>query len=287
MRDRLRRHVQVLAGDIGERHIWHPDGLAAAERYIAAAMREAELSVERQAFDARGAPVANVIGTWTPEASHREAIVVGAHYDSVVGTVGANDNASGVAALLELARVLAADGEALPVRFVAFVNEEPPFFLTDDMGSRQYAIRCRARGDRIRAMLSLETLGCYSDRPFSQSYPPPLGFFYPRTGNFVAFVGNLRSRTLVRRCVRTFRSLVRFPCEGAALPGYLPGIFWSDHWSFWREGYPAAMVTDTALFRYGYYHLRGDTPEKLNYGRLARVVNGLARVVRALANPES
>jgi hypothetical protein len=283
VQDRLRRHVETLASEIGERHIWNPAGLAAAGEYVAASMRDAGLTVERQVFEARGASVANVIGVSDAAAASSDVLVIGAHYDSVIGTVGANDNASGVAALLELARALRSDAPATPIRFVAFVNEEPPFFLTAAMGSRQYAMRCRARGERVRAMLSLETLGCYSDRPFSQSYPIPLGFFYPRTGNFVAFVGNLRSRALVRRCVRTFRSSVAFPCEGAALPGYLPGIFWSDHWSFWREGYPAAMVTDTALFRYGYYHLKGDTPEKLDYGRLARVVLGLRTVVLELA----
>ncbi len=282
VRDRLRQHVETLASQIGERHIWNPTGLAEAEEYVAAVMKEAGLTVERQVFEARGASVANVIGV-SDEGVDSDVLVIGAHYDSVIGTVGANDNASGVAVLLELARAIRSDAPAVPLRFAAFVNEEPPFFLTSAMGSRQYAMRCRARGERVRAMLSLETLGCYSDRPFSQSYPIPLGFFYPRTGNFVAFVGNLRSRALVRRCVRTFRSSVAFPCEGAALPGYLPGIFWSDHWSFWREGYPAAMVTDTALFRYGYYHLKGDTPEKLDYGRLARVVLGLRRVVLELA----
>jgi hypothetical protein len=133
-------------------------------------------------------------------------------------------------------------------------------------------------------MLSLETLGCYSDRPRSQSYPLPLGFLYPRTGNFVAFVGNLRSRGIVRRCVGSFRGHTAFPCEGGALPGYLNGVYWSDHWAFWRAGYRAAMVTDTALFRYGYYHLPGDTPEKLDYGRLAKVVAGVSRVVMDLGH---
>lgn len=285
LREELRRHVQVLASDIGERHIWNAGSLDAAAGYILRHFSGAGLSVTEERFAVRGAEVANVIAEVEPSVpeTETETVVVGAHYDSVVGTVGANDNASGVAALLELARLQAERPRRRRIRFVAFVNEEPPFFLTSEMGSRRHARRCRERGERVSAMLALETLGCYSDRRFSQSYPFPFGLFYPRTGNFVAFVGNLRSRALVRRCIGTFRRRAAFPSEGTAAPGYLPGVFWSDHWSFWREGYPALMVTDTALFRYGYYHLAGDTPEKLDYGRLARVVAGLARVVEELA----
>ncbi len=284
IRERLRGHVRVLAAEIGERHIWHPGSLDAAADYVERELQAAGWKVERQSFDVHGVTVRNVVGTLGPDRRSAGAIVIGAHYDSVIGTVGANDNASGVAALIEVARILGEEARTMPVRAVGFVNEEPPFFLSADMGSRRYAARCAGRGERIRAMLSLETLGCYSDRSRSQSYPLPLGLFYPRTGNFVAFVGNLRSRDLVRRCVGSFRSHTAFPCEGGALPGYLPGIYWSDHWAFWREGYPAAMVTDTALFRYGYYHLPGDTPEKLDYGRLARVVTGVSRVVMDLVD---
>jgi hypothetical protein len=268
---RLRAHVRALADEIGERHVWHRGSLEAAAGYVEGAFRGAGLAVDAQHFAVRGVTVRNVIGAIGPDDASADCVVIGAHYDSVVGTAGANDNASGVAALVEVARALATRSLQRPVRAVAFVNEEPPFFLTADMGSRRYARMLAQRGVQVHAMLSLETLGCYTDRPLSQSYPIPLGLLYPRTGNFVAFVGNLRSRGLVRRCVRSFRSHTRFPCEGAALPGYVPGVFWSDHWAFWREGYPAAMVTDTALFRYGYYHLPGDTSEKLDYGRLARV----------------
>lgn len=283
VRARLYRHVGVLAEDIGERHLWHTGSLDRAARYIEDEFRGAGYTVDTQPFIVRGVTVRNVIGALGPDDTAADHLVIGAHYDSVVGTVGANDNASGVAALIEVARIVAERGAGLPIRAVAFVNEEPPFFLTADMGSRRYARKLAERGIRVRGMLSLETLGCYTDRPFSQAYPIPLGLLYPRTGNFVAVVGNLRSRSLVRRCVGRFRAHTRFPCEGAALPGYLPGVFWSDHWAFWREGYPAAMVTDTALFRYGHYHLPGDTPEKIDYDRLARVVTGVARVVADLA----
>lgn len=283
IRTGLRRHVETLAAAIGERHIWNDGSLAAAADYVERALAAAGLPVTRQRFAVRGVEVANVVGEIGAARPDREVVVVGAHYDSVIGTVGANDNASGVAALLELARLLADRPLARQVRLVAFANEEPPFFLSSDMGSRQYARRCREGRDRVVAMLALETMGCYSDRRFSQSYPFPFGLFYPRTGNFIAFVGNLRSRALVRRCVGAFRRHAAFPSEGTAAPGYLPGVFWSDHWAFWREGYRALMVTDTALFRYGYYHLAGDTPEKIDYARLARVVTGLAGVIEELA----
>jgi Zn-dependent M28 family amino/carboxypeptidase len=173
------------------------------------------------------------------------------------------------------------------VRFVAFTNEEPPFFLSRKMGSRVYAIRSRQRGENIVAMFSLETMGYYSEAPDSQSYPFPFGLFYPHTANFIGFVGNIGSRHLVRQALASFRNHAQFPSEGTAAPGWLTGIGWSDHWSFWREGFRAIMITDTALFRYGPYHTDYDTPDKVDYDRLARVTDGVAKVVAELANAPS
>jgi hypothetical protein len=167
---------------------------------------------------------------------------------------------------------------------VAFVNEEPPYFTTSQMGSFVYAKECRKRKDKITAMLSLETIGFYSDQDGSQSYPPPLSLFYPSKGNFIGFVGNLSSRRLVRRVVGSFREHAKFPSEGAALPGWVPGVFWSDHWSFWKHGYHALMVTDTAPFRYVHYHTPEDTIDKIDFERLARVVAGLEKVVADLTS---
>jgi hypothetical protein len=133
-------------------------------------------------------------------------------------------------------------------------------------------------------MLSLETIGFFSDVAGSQRYPLPFGLLYPRTGNFIAFVGNIASRALVRRSIAAFRQHTAFPSEGVAAPGWMTGIGWSDHWAFWQEGYPGVMVTDTALFRYAPYHTRADTPDQINYEHMARVVAGLARVVTALAD---
>jgi Zn-dependent M28 family amino/carboxypeptidase len=214
-----------------------------------------------------------------------DIILIGAHYDSVIGSPGANDNATGVAALLELSRLAAARNLGTAVRFVAFVNEEPPHFQTAQMGSRVYAKQARARGDRIRAMLSLETLGYYSEAPASQGFPfPSVMFrrFYPDRGNFVLFVSNFGSRPLLRQAVELFRAQSDFPVESIATFELVPGVDWSDHSSFWAEGYPALMVTDTALYRYPYYHTEQDTPEKVNYGALARIVDGLAGMLWAL-----
>jgi Zn-dependent M28 family amino/carboxypeptidase len=212
-----------------------------------------------------------------------EIVVVGAHYDSVPESPGANDNASGVAGVIEIARELRGKRPERTVKLVAFVNEEPPFFFFGEMGSGVYARAARLRGDDIRVMLSLEMLGCYSDEVRSQAYPPLLRFFYPATGNFIAFVSNLRSRRVLEDVVRAFRRGSDFPAEKLASPGIVPGVAWSDQLSFWREGYPAVMVTDTAFYRYRHYHLATDTPEKLRYPEMARVVAGLARAVTTLA----
>jgi Zn-dependent M28 family amino/carboxypeptidase len=282
-REHLRRHVEVLAGQLGERNVWRPEALAAAARYIRDTLEGFGYRVAAQAFESEGQRLENLEAELPGDAAPGEIIVLGAHYDTVAGTPGANDNASGVAALLELARVLADSRFPRSLRLVAFVNEEAPFFYTKAMGSTRYADRARRRGERIEAMLSLETIGYYTDRPHSQLYPFPFALFYPDTGNFVGFVGNLASRGLVRRALGAFRATTAFPAQGVAAPGQVKGVHWSDHWSFWQAGYPAIMVTDTALFRYPDYHAPTDTPEKLDYAALARVTRGLAQVAAALA----
>jgi hypothetical protein len=281
--DNLRRHVAELAGRIGERNVWRPGALAEAAAYIRRALEAAGYTVNLQPFASHGLAVHNLEAVLPGHGAAEESIVAGAHYDSVAGTPGANDNASGVAALLELARLLA--GTKLPrtVRFVAFANEEAPFFYGEEMGSKRYADRARARGERIAAMLSLETIGYYTDRPASQRYPFPFSLFYPDTGNFIGFVGDLSSWRLVRRAIGAFRAVTALPSEGVAAPRATKGVHWSDHWSFWQAGYPAIMVTDTALYRYPHYHAATDTPEQLDYGGLARVTGGLAQVIAALA----
>jgi Zn-dependent M28 family amino/carboxypeptidase len=261
--ERLRRHVETLAAR--ERNA----DLETAARYI-----ESELGpgARRQAYPSAGRTVHNVeVG--------EGAIVVGAHYDTVPGSPGADDNASGVAVLMELAKILS----LRQIRLVAFANEELPYSHGDEMGSFVYARRARQRGERIGAMFSLEMLGCYDDAPGSQRYPPVIGWFYPDRANFIAFVGDLGARRLVKRAHRLFRRHSDFPSQSLAAPAFVPGITRSDHWSFRRHGYPAVMVTDTAFNRYPHYHLPSDTPEKLDYERMARVTLGLAAMLRELA----
>ena len=282
LRDELRRDVQEIAGEIGERNIEHYKELAAAADFIERSFSEAGLHPRRDEYDVAGRQCENIeaeIAGLRPE-----IVVIGAHYDSVFGSPGANDNGSGVAALLALARRFAGKSSGRTLRFVAFTNEEPGHFQTEQMGSWVYAHRCQERGNRIAGMISLETIGYFSNVPGSQKYPMiGLRFLYPSVGNFIGFVGNVSSRALVRHALRTFRAHATLPSEGAALPAGVPGIGWSDHWAFWQHGYPAIMVTDTAPFRYPHYHARSDTPEKLDYESMTRVVGGLQYVISDLA----
>ena len=280
----LRGHVFKLADEIGERNIWLPQKLNAAAVYIEQVWQEQSFAVQRQEYAARGVESANLIIEIPGIAMPDQIIVVGAHYDTVLGSPGANDNGSGVASLLELSRLLAGMKPSRTIRLVAFTNEEPPFFLRLDMGSRVYASRSRSRNENIVGMLSLETMGYYSEAPNSQEYPFPFSFFYPDTADFIGFVGNIRSYKLMKQSLAAFRHHTQFPSEGTAAPEWITGIGWSDHWSFWREGYRAIMVTDTAFFRYEQYHTRQDTPEKIDYNRLARVTGGMAEVIAELAN---
>lgn len=282
LRAELVASVQKLAGEIGERNMSRYPQLLAAADFIESSFAATGLAPRRNSYELRGRALDNIeveIRGSTPE-----IFVVGAHYDSVSGSPGANDNASGVAALLALARRFAGKSPEKTLRFVAFVNEEPPYFQTEEMGSLVYAKSCKARGDRIAGMISLETIAYFSDAPHSQNYPSAgLGFFYPSKGNFIGFAANTSSRSLLRRTVSAFRKTGKLPCQGASLPAAIPGIGWSDQWSFWQCGYPALMVTDTAPFRYSHYHEPTDTPDKLDYDRFALVVSGMETVIAELA----
>lgn len=283
MADRLRGHVEKLAGEIGERNTVHYDALKSAADYIGSRFRALGLPVRYEKYLADDKEVSNIVVEIKGSVHPDEIVVIGAHYDSVEGSPGANDNASGVAAVLELARLSRDAKPQRTIRFVAFVNEEPPYFQNEEMGSLVYARQAKKQGDKVVAMLAMETIGCYSDLPKSQHYPPPFSLFYPSTGNFIGFVSDVGSRTLLRNAIGTFRETTRFPSEGVAAPGWIQGIGWSDHWSFWQAGYPGLMVTDTAPFRYPHYHEPTDTPDKLDYGKMARVVAGISRVVEKLA----
>src|SRR6478736_3384014 len=256
LREELRANVQKVAGEIGERNMSHYAQLNAAADFIEDSFSRAGLRTRRDSYETGGQPCHNI-----------EAEI----------------NGSGAAAVLALAKRFASAKPKQTLRFVAFVNEEPPYFLSGEMGSQVYARRCKERGDKISAMISLETIGYFSDAPGSQTYPSPgLGLFYPNVGNFIGFVSNVHSRSLLRRVITSFRKHAKIPSEGAALPSFIPGVSWSDQWSFWRHGYPGIMVTDTAPFRYPYYHSANDTPDKLDYDRFALVVSGMERVIEAL-----
>lgn len=284
---RLRRHVEVIAHE--PHNLDQPGALARVADYIVQVLSQYGHRPERQIFEVQGQSVENIAVTVNasgPRPAER-TIVVGAHYDSFGQSPGANDNGSGTAAVIELVRLLS-DLTTLRTRLilVLFVNEEPPYFQTLDMGSVRFAKLLAARGEPVAAMLSLETIGFYSDRPRSQRYPKPLNLLFPSTASFIAFIAMPGSRGLLHSVVRAFRETTPFPSIGGVGPSLIPGIGWSDHWAFAEVGFPAVMVTDTALFRYPHYHLPTDTPDKIEYEKLARITKGLERVIRALASVE-
>ncbi len=303
MSERLRKDVVVLASEIGERHVWLPEALERAASYVETRMAGLGYSHSAQTYEVEGQTVRNIVleikGNKWPD----EVIVVGAHYDSrcgmkhrrstvrvpgLKGTPGANDNASGIAALLELARIY--EGDEKPdrtLRLVAFVNEEHPFFQTPRMGSWVYARACRAKRENVVGMIAFDDLGFYTDAPQTQVYPFPLNLAYPSVGNFVAFVSNRHSRNFLQRSLSLFRKGAALPTIGCSVPAVIPRIGWSDDWAFWQEGYPAFCITDTAFLRYREYHTTDDTPDKLDYGKMAEVVSGVRRVLDGLLSGAS
>lgn len=286
----LREYVEVLSdatggvGRVGNRSMFYPKRFAASAVWIHDQLNAIGFSDIHEYPVERGSPVPNlevvIPGTKMPA----EIIVVGAHYDAFQGSPGADDNASGVAACLYLARRFKLLPQARTLKIVFFVNEEPPAFWTADMGSWVYAKACRARKDNIVAMLSIESIGYYSDAPGSQRLLPPMNRLYPTTGNYIAFVSNYSSRSLNKRAIKVFRDTTQFPSEGGSPPEWMPGVGWSDHWSFWQEGFRAFMITDTATFRHPSYHTPFDNVDKMDFDRMSRVVEGIERVVTDLAS---
>ena len=275
MTGRLQAHVETLAEDIGERNVFRPAALNDAASYIESEWGRQGYGVSRLPYEVSELHCANLEITRNGNARRGEILLIGAHYDSVEGSPGANDNASGVAALLEISRAFVAIEPAMTVRFIAFVNEEPPFFMSSQQGSMVYAREARRHGDDIRLMASLETIGWYSNRPGSQHYPPLFNLFYPNRANFVGMVSDFGSKAAMRQLARAFRAQSEFPLQTVATFRFVPGVTWSDHRSFWLQGYPAVMITDTAPYRYPYYHRASDTPDKLIYPDFAQVTLGL------------
>ena len=297
----LKSHVTFLASDVRGRNHHLNNSLAPSKNYIIDQFRSYGYHVSLQEYKAfpksdsnmdmeltdeknQGETYANIEVELPGKDKPAEIIIVGAHYDSLAGSPGANDNASGVAGVLEIARRLYGQSNSRTIRFIAFVNEEPPFFQRQSMGSLVYANRSAAKGENIIGMIALETIGYFSEMPGSQHYPAPLSFFYPNKGHFIGFVGNLTSRQLLRKSLAIFRTDAMIPSEGVVLPAIIPGVGWSDHWSFWKNDYPAIMITDTAPYRYPHYHTEQDTPDKINFEKMTRVILGVQNLVKVLAN---
>jgi Zn-dependent M28 family amino/carboxypeptidase len=285
LESQVRTDVNFLAGTVGERNVPHKSAqLEQSAAFIERSMKSAGYQPRSQWYRVAGTQCRNIEAEITGTDPSGDTVIVGAHYDSAPGSPGADDNASGVAVMLALARSLA--GIRLPrtLRFVGFANEEPPYFWRSEMGSLVYARQSHQQGEHVVAMISIESVGYYATSRGSQQYPAALGATYPSRGNFVAIIGNLPSRPLVEETAGTFRTAGAFPVIGASVPQTVLGAGGSDHWSFWQQGVSAIQITDTALYRNPYYHTPRDTPDRLNYDHLARFTWAMREVVRELAN---
>lgn len=285
----LARHVQRLAGEIGERNNTRPRAFEEAAQYIEGVLRDSGLPVRSQAFMSSDGFTARNIEAILPGSEPGATLVIGAHYDTI-DCAGANDNASGVAALLEIATALAQQSTQPKhtLRLVAFANEEPPYFGSPDMGSWVYAQRLKEERERLLGMVCLETVGYYTTDRGSQQIPHPLSLLYHNDiGNFIAFCSNPRSKAFLQMLLQAFRRHSRFPSEGLAVPlSLVPDLALSDNMCFWEAGFSAVMVTDTVYLRYRHYHQPTDTADKLNYDAFARVTWGLTRALGSLAMNE-
>ena len=282
---RLRGHVEAVASK--PHSVRYYANLEKSALYIERTLASFGFDPRSQRYDVEGKSVRNIEVVLEPDGggAAKGTYVFGAHYDSPDDTPGANDNGTGVAALLELARLLAEQPPAARthrLRLVFFVNEEQPYSWTEAMGSWRYARSLSEAGEMVVGMAALETIGYFSDKRGSQSFPSPFGLIYPDTGNFIAFVGLPGSRRFLGRALRCFRRSAAFPAIGGVAPAFIDGVALSDHWSFHQFGYPAFMITDTAPYRNPYYHRLNDTPANVDYESLARVTAGLDAVIRFL-----
>jgi len=285
--ERLKKDVEFISLKIGERNVIRRySELISTANYIEKSLTSAGFEVIHEKFESDGKPVSNIyvekMGAKKPD----EIVIIGAHYDTVPFSPGANDNASAVAANLELARLFSKRSSDRTLRFVFFVNEEYPYFMTKRMGSLVHAMACARKEEDIKAMLCLECVGCYSRKPKSQKYPFILKPFYPIRGDFITFVGNVRSRALIHGVLSSFRKNTKFPSEGIAATELVRDICRSDHYPFWKQGWPALMVTDTANFRYKEYHTPDDLPHLIDFDCMSRVTMGLYRVIDEIQSGE-
>ena len=293
--DRLKQTITHLSEKIGERNLRFPKKLNEAADYLQSTLESMDYKVERQSFEVtnsqeeryNGIPCHNLITEIVGKDKPKEIVLIGAHYDTALTTPGANDNGSGVAALIEIANQLRGKRFSKTIRLVCFTNEEPPFFQNEgQMGSWVYAKLCKQRRDDLKLVLSLETMGYFTDAQNSQNYPPQLASKYPSQGNFIGLVSNMESKKILDEVATSLRKHCeeKVDVQKAALLSVFPGVGWSDHWSFWQEGYMGIMVTDTALFRYPHYHRPTDTVDKIEFVRYSQVVDGLVKTIEEFAN---
>jgi Zn-dependent M28 family amino/carboxypeptidase len=276
----LYAHVKALSAEIGSRSVYEYDRLNAAKNYIITSLTAMGHKPELQTYTYEGKPFSNIIVTIPGKDRLGEVVLVGAHYDTYAGTPGADDNASAVAMLLELCRFLKDDQQVRTLKFVFFTLEEPPAFRSDFMGSAVYADKAHERGENIVAMLCLEMVGYYSDRKGEQGFPLPLmSLFYPTTPNFISVIGNFSSRRLVYDVADSLKKEGSLSVKTMATFSYFPGVDFSDHRSFWKQGYPAVMITDTAFFRNPNYHGETDTIETLDFKKMEVLLWGLLQTV--------
>lgn len=281
--DRIKDHLKELTVTIGERSVGVPKNLDRTVDYIERFYRNLGLPVHREPYNYHNSIVSNVVAEINSDSRANNRFVVGAHYDSVIGTVGADDNASAVAVQLETARLLKSmiDSQKLDlsVKFVSFALEEPPVYGTRYMGSRVYAKKARKDNEQIDGMICLEMVGYACYEKGCQGYPFPLMFFgYPKEGNFIGIVGNSNSKALTNALVKEFSKNRELPVVKLSVPlngRILPAVRLSDHASFWDQGFNAVMITDSAFYRNPYYHTSLDTMEKLDYGFMAELVESL------------
>ena len=283
--EQLSRHVAVLSEQYAPRSFYDTENLNSCADYIREQFARTRGVVSNQIYTIGRARAENVIVTFPGKDATR--IVVGAHYDSCDSTPGADDNASGVAGLIELARLLSGTTLRHTVELVAFSTEEPPFFGSRDMGSARHAELLREQGVDVRAMLALEMIGYFSDDRGSQHYPVRLlHLFYPSRGNFLAIIGNMGQRKLLRQTKRLMRGTTTLPVYSASVPSFVPGVDFSDHRNYWAEGIPAVMIGNTAFYRDTEYHSDNDTAARLDYERMSQVVVAVFEAVVGLASEE-
>ena len=276
----LKKHVFMLSENFFPRSYKHHDNLNKVADYIANSFRGSGAKLSEQLYEAHGNQYRNIVAEYGPES--QEIILVGAHYDTMGEQPGADDNASGVAGLLELGQLLAHKELKSRVVLVAFTLEEPPYFRTDKMGSSVFAKSLSDSNTKVKLMISLEMIGYFSDEKGSQNYPAPLlRLFYPSTGNFIALVDQLFSIE-AQRMKKSMTQSIKLPVYSINAPSFIPGVDFSDHMNFWQQGYPAIMVTDTAFYRNHTYHTKEDTAERLNYEKMAQVINGVFNYVSQL-----